>query len=75
MAKVEKIYAIVGARIRKARMAIGMRQDQLALKMKLERTSIVNIERGKQRIYWHYVPAFCRALKITPRQLCQGLFK
>ena len=38
----------LGARIREARERVGVKQDQLAQAVGLSRTSITNIERGRQ---------------------------
>lgn len=44
------LYFYVGRRVRQLREANGLSQDELARKIKLTRTSIVNFESGKQRI-------------------------
>lgn len=40
----------LGARIRKARERVGVKQEQLAQAVGLSRTSITNIERGRQGV-------------------------
>lgn len=45
-----KLYFAVGANIRAARIASGMTQGELAQRAGILRTSIVNIEGGKQRL-------------------------
>jgi transcriptional regulator with XRE-family HTH domain len=43
-----------------------MTQEQLGDRVKLSRTSIVNIEKGRQRIAAHQLCVFAEALKIAP---------
>ena len=45
-----KLYFSVGAAIRIARTASGMTQAELAAQVHVKRTSIVNIESGRQRL-------------------------
>lgn len=46
----ELLYFVIGKRIKAAREKANLRQIDLAEKVGLTRTSIVNIEQGKQRI-------------------------
>ena len=48
-----EFYTETGRRIRAARKAKGMRQSALAEAVGLTRTSIVNIEAGKQKMLMH----------------------
>lgn len=50
MKKSDKIYNYIGHKIFVFRKRKKMTQDQLAKKINLQRTSIVNIESGTQRI-------------------------
>ncbi len=50
---VDDFYVEVGRRIRSARMSIGMTQSQLGIKVGLTRTSITNLEAGRQRLPLH----------------------
>ena len=45
-----ELYFAVGRNIRTARLACGMTQAELALQVSVKRTSIVNIEHGRQRL-------------------------
>jgi len=56
-------YVEVGERIRSARQEGGLTQDALAEAVNLTRTSIGNIESGRQRPLLHTVAAIARALK------------
>jgi DNA-binding XRE family transcriptional regulator len=44
------LYWTIGIAIRNARVASGMNQEELARRVELSRTSIVNIEGGRQRL-------------------------
>lgn len=63
----DDIYLAVGRRVRRGREAAGLRQDELAERVGLTRTSITNIEKGKQRIQIHTLYAIARALSLSPR--------
>ncbi len=54
--------ALVGVRVRKRRHAVGMTQAQLAEAVGLSRTSIVNIEKGEQRVVIDYLRPLADAL-------------
>ncbi len=45
----DRLYRLIGDRIRAARERLGMTQTALAVKLKLSRVSVVNIESGRQR--------------------------
>jgi transcriptional regulator with XRE-family HTH domain len=61
---IEKCYANLGQRIRHLRQMKPMSQDALATQMGLTRTSIVNIEQGRQRVMLHDIRAFADVFKI-----------
>ena len=46
----KKLYTLVGKSIKNARGKKGLSQDKLAKAVKLTRTSITNIEKGRQKI-------------------------
>jgi transcriptional regulator with XRE-family HTH domain len=58
-----KFYAVVGGRIAKARSG-RMTQEALAAKTSLTRTSIINIEKGRQQILVHTLVDIAQALQI-----------
>lgn len=60
----EPIYALVGLRIAAARNAIGMTQGDLAARVGMTRTSIVNAEKGRQRIPLHALGSVADALGV-----------
>jgi len=59
------LYHILGKRIRETRINLNLNQEELASKInKLGRTSISNIEKGKQQPPLHVVYSICDALNI-----------
>ncbi len=71
---IEACYLAVGARIRLIREALGMSQEDLAKKTSLVRTSVVNIEAGRQRILLHNIDEFSKALGTSPKHLMKGIW-
>ena len=70
----QPIYVLFGARVQQVREALGMTQDDLRKKVGLTRTSIANIEAGRQRILLHDVDRFAKAFSITPKNLLKGIW-
>jgi transcriptional regulator with XRE-family HTH domain len=58
-----KFYAAVGGRVAKARTG-RMTQEALAGKTSLTRTSIINIEKGRQQILVHTLVDIAQALQV-----------
>lgn len=56
-------------KLRRARERAGLTQKQLAERINLPRTSITNIESGRQRIALHQLIQFADALGIEPLEL------
>ena len=73
-AAIEAVHQQVGLRIRSIRETLGVTQLDLAKRVGLTRTSLNNIEAGRQRLLLHGVEAFARALGTTPRQLLKGIW-
>lgn len=65
----DRLYRLIGDRIRQAREAIGMTQTALAAKLDLSRVSIVNIERGRQRAPVHVLWQIGEQLGTEPAAL------
>lgn len=61
-----KFYRAFGTKLRNARKAAGLTQETLADRVKLSRTSITNIELGKQHIPLHMLEAFASAVGVQP---------
>jgi DNA-binding XRE family transcriptional regulator len=69
-AGIEDLYAHVGDKVRSARIAAGVSQDVLAQRVGLTRSSIANIEAGRQRIALHLFVAICQVLE---KDVCELL--
>ena len=65
-------YLEVGRRIRAARKEIGLTQESLASLASLTRTSITNIEKGRQKLLLHTLADVAAALKVDPACLIPG---
>ena len=65
----ELIYEALGERIRRARAVCEMRQGELARRVGLSRTSITNVELGRQGLAIHQLFAFADALGVEPCEL------
>ena len=63
------LYKEVGARVRRARLHAGLSQGELASNAGLTRTSIVNVESGRQRVPLHRLFEIARVLQIAPQDL------
>jgi transcriptional regulator with XRE-family HTH domain len=61
---VEAVYARFGRQLRRVRKERRMTQAELADLVELGRTSIVNIEKGQQRVHLHTVYALAGALGV-----------
>jgi transcriptional regulator with XRE-family HTH domain len=62
-------YAEVGRRIRCARERAGLTQDALAAQVALSRTSVTNIERGRQKMLLHTLWGAAQAMGVEPAGL------
>lgn len=65
----KSFYLEVGHRIRKARKAIPLTQEALASLVSLTRTSITNIEKGRQNFPLHTLADIAAALKVPAADL------
>lgn len=65
----DPFYVELGKRIRDARTARGVTQDKLARALTLTRTSITNIEGGRQPVFAHHLVACARFLGVTVESL------
>lgn len=64
-----RFYEEVGRQIRDLRAARGMSQGDLASALSLTRTSVTNIERGRQRILVHTLYELSEILGVDPIEL------
>jgi len=64
-----ELYLRLGRRIRAAREDAGLTQAELAASISLSRTSVTNIERGRQQILLHTLYDIASALGIDAANL------
>lgn len=62
-------YEEFGRRVRSAREAAGLSQEELASRVGLSRGSIANIERGAQRVVLHLAIELAAAVGVDPIRL------
>jgi len=65
MASSDQLYSIMGKLIRTERERAKLTQDELAQRVGLTRTSISNIEGGRQKIQVHTLYAIAEALHVS----------
>lgn len=68
------IYKRLGPEIKKRRERLGMTQAELGVIVGMTRSSIANIEAGRQRILLHDVYGFCAAFNVTPQTLMKEIW-
>lgn len=71
---IELCYRQFGLRVEQLRNALGWTQADLAKKVDLERTSVTNIEIGRQRVNLHTVEKFAAAFGTSPKHLMKGIW-
>ena len=62
-----EFYLALGKKISEVRQRQNMTQEALASDISLSRTSVVNIERGKQQLLLHTLVQIAQALRADPR--------
>jgi len=67
--KIDPIYEEFGRRLRSARKAANLTQEALAERVGLSRTSITNIEKGRQHVSLHMLFSLANAIGIKPLEL------
>jgi len=65
----QDLYEIVGRRVREARKAVKLTQEDLAARVNLTRTSVTNIEKGRQKLLLHTLFELAAELKVPVTQL------
>lgn len=63
------LYKDFGRLVRDHRRRLGLTQDQLGELIGLSRTSITNIEKGRQKVLLHQIFALGASLQIPPEAL------
>jgi transcriptional regulator with XRE-family HTH domain len=61
----DRLYADLGRLVRRHRQRLGLTQDQLAERVGLARTSITNIERGRQKILLHQLFQLAESMGVS----------
>ncbi len=75
MAKpVEPVYRLLGAKVEMLRNTLGWTQADLAMRTRLSRASIANLETGRQRLMMHHVETVALAFGTTPKHLMKGIW-
>ncbi len=69
MAENQEFYRELGRRIREAREKSHLTQEALAVEVSLTRTSVTNIEKGRQQLLVHTLVEISRALNVAPESL------
>jgi transcriptional regulator with XRE-family HTH domain len=69
MQVVDTFYEEFGARVRRARQQAGVSQEQLGHLVGLNRSSISNVEIGRQRVPLHMLMEFANALEVPAGSL------
>ena len=64
-AAIDRFYADVGLRVRRARLESGLTQDDLARSLLLARSSVANLEAGRQRVPAHTLLLAAHALHVA----------
>ena len=62
-------YADFGRLVCEHRRRLRLTQEQLSLRIGLSRTSVTNIEKGRQKILLHQLYAIASALEVPPETL------
>lgn len=65
----DKIYRLFGSRVRELREEKHVTQDERARRVALSRSSITNIEKGRQRVLLHQMVEIAQALDADPGRL------
>jgi transcriptional regulator with XRE-family HTH domain len=65
----DSFYSEVGARIGELRRKSAMKQETLAGALGLTRTSVANIEKGRQRLLLHTFVKIAAELNVEPKAL------
>lgn len=69
MADNQSFYQELGRRIKDARKKGHLTQEALATKVSLTRTTVTNIEKGRQQLLVHTLVDIADALNVTPEFL------
>ena len=65
----DPLYTFFGSRVRALRERRQVTQEELGRRVDLSRTSITNIEKGRQRVLLHQIVDLANALDAKPSEL------
>jgi transcriptional regulator with XRE-family HTH domain len=65
----DPIYQQIGATIKARRKNLGLKQENLALQLRISRGALANIETGRQNMLVHQLFNFARELRMKPFDL------
>ncbi len=65
----ERLYRLVGDSVRRRRAEIGMTQARLASEIGVTRTSVTNVEIGRQKPPLHLLFKICAVLDVEVRDI------
>ncbi|MGN6820458.1 MAG: helix-turn-helix domain-containing protein [Sphingomonas sp.] len=65
----DPLYTFFGSRVRALRERRQVTQEELGRRVDLSRTSITNIEKGRQRVLLHQILDLANALEAKPSEL------
>ena len=71
---IQPVYRQFGSKVESLRVALGLTQDELAKRVGLTRTSVTNIEAGRQRVLLDDVEKFAVAFATSPKFLLRGIW-
>jgi transcriptional regulator with XRE-family HTH domain len=69
----ELIYQYIGGQLRRRRSELGLTQAQIAQRIGVERTSISNIEAGRQKLPIHALYQLCHLFDVEVNQILPPL--
>lgn len=72
--EIQAIYRQFGSKVESLRIALGLSQAELAKRVGLQRTSVCNIEAGRQRVLLDDVEKFSEAFGTSPKFLMRGIW-
>jgi transcriptional regulator with XRE-family HTH domain len=71
-AQVSDIEAVLANNVRAERSRRRLRQEDLAERLGWSRTKLADIESGRRRVLFGYLPELCRALDVSLEVLLLG---
>jgi transcriptional regulator with XRE-family HTH domain len=73
-AELQPVYRQFGSKIESLRTTLGLTQLELGKRVGLNRSSIANLEAGRQRVLLDDVEKFAAAFATTPKFLLRGIW-